>query len=331
MDELLRNEKVNEVIRRILKNTNSELSIGIIKDNKTKIFNYNQNNNSYYDIGSISKVFTSLIILKASYDGLVSLDDTLDKVLPLKKGHYPSICELLSHKTGYFYTTPGIITIPRLFKRYAKHNLYYHIGKEKIIKAIERIGYRNNKYGYSDFAYALLCLVIEDIYKKSYQDVLNDFLKCEFGLKDIRVISDEIKRKDSYLGKKKVTNWVWDQDNPYIGAGGLCATISDMTNFIFKLMAKEDEYIKLCFALPELEQKHNYAFFLSKNQHVYYHVGGVGTFRSSLAINKLRKIGIIILCNVKGKKRGNVSYLNKMIYNYIRRNKIIINFDEAKK
>ena len=74
MDELLTNEKVREVINRILKKKSTELSIGVVYQSRMRIFNYTNSTNSYYDIGSLSKIFTSLIILKASQNGLISLD-----------------------------------------------------------------------------------------------------------------------------------------------------------------------------------------------------------------------------------------------------------------
>ena len=63
MDELLDNQNVYEVINKILKSENTELSIGIIYDSIIKVFEYNTSSIPFYDIGSISKVFTSLIIL----------------------------------------------------------------------------------------------------------------------------------------------------------------------------------------------------------------------------------------------------------------------------
>lgn len=324
MDELLKNQKVKEVINKILKKHYTELSIGIVFDSKIKIYEYNNSGIPYYDIGSISKVFTSIIILKMGRDGLINLDDEINKYLDLKPQRYPTTKELLSHKTGYSYVTPSSITIQSLLKGYSRKNIYENVKNDKIINTIERIGYRNNKYGYSDFSYAILTLIIEKIYGKKYIDVFSEFIENNFGLLDTKVINNSIKRKESYLGNKSINNWNWKDDNPYLSAGGIASSIKDMTNFIDMLINKNDEYINDAFQIDQTDDKHNTTFFLSKNHHVYSHIGGVGTFRSSLSINKKRKIGIIILSNHKGYRKGNVSYLNKMIYNYLRRGKIII-------
>ena len=322
MDELLDNQNVYEVINKILKSENTELSIGIIYDSIIKVFEYNTSSIPFYDIGSISKVFTSLIILKASRDRLLNLDDSIDKILELKPNKYPTIRELLSHKTGYTYITPPSITIPKLIKGYSRKNIYENVKKDRIIRLIEKIGYKSNRYGYSDFSYALLTLIIEKIYGKSYTQVFDEFIKNEFNLNETKLVNENLTRKESALGKTIINNWKWETDNPYISAGGIASSIKDMTDYINQLINRKDEYINDAFLIGKDDDKHNMTFFLSKNHHVYSHIGGVGIFRSSLSINRKRKIGIVILSNHKGYKKGNVSYLNKMIYNYLRRGKI---------
>lgn len=325
MDELIQNQKIEETIKRILKKEKTQLSIGVILNGKIKIFKYNDDNPKYYDIGSISKVFTSLMILKAQDEGLLNIYDEIDKYIELKSGKYPKIKDLLSHRTGYFFTTPLRITIPGIFKRYSRKNIYQNIKKEDVISSIERLGYRSEKYGYSDFSYALLSLIIENVYNNSFTEVFNSFIE-ELELTETKTIDNNILRKDCYLFNKKINNWVWN-NNPYIASGGIASSINDMSNFLLKLMSKKEDYIKESFLILDEHKKHNYSFFISKNHHVYTHIGGVGTFRSSISINPKRKIGIVVLSNSIGRRRGNVGYLNKMIYYFIRRNKIRINFD----
>ena len=171
----------------------------------------------------------------------------------------------------------------------------------------------------------MLSLIIENVYNNSFEEVFNSFIK-ELELTETKIINNDIIRKDCYLFNKKINNWVWE-NNPYIASGGIASSINDMSNLLLRLMTKKDDYIRNAFLILDEHKNHNYSFFLSKNHHVYSHIGGVGTFRSSISINPKRKIGIVVLSNSIGRRRGNVSYLNKMIYYFIRRNKIRINFD----
>lgn len=61
-----------------------------------------------------------------------------------------------------------------------------------------------------------------------------------------------------------------------------------------------------------------------KKSNQLWHVGGVGTFRSSIIINRPRKIGVVVLGNSKGKASANVHYLAKMLYSELKIKKIIL-------
>ena len=55
-----------------------------------------------YEIGSITKTFTSSLLSKAISEGKVSLDDSIDTYLDLqKKDYYPTIQRLVTHTSGY--------------------------------------------------------------------------------------------------------------------------------------------------------------------------------------------------------------------------------------
>lgn len=62
-----------------------------------------------------------------------------------------------------------------------------------------------------------------------------------------------------------------------------------------------------------------------KKSNQLWHVGGVGTFRSSIIVNKKKKCGDVILRNALGKKGANLHYLAKMIYSELKINKIDLN------
>ena len=92
-----------------------------------------------------------------------------------------------------------------------------------------------------------------------------------------------------------------------------------MANFIkyeFKMINKE-EFI--------FEKNHNLTYFTNNKGSLFWHVGGVGYFRSALLINPRRKIGVVVLGNNIGRRGSNPYYIAKLLYTAIRRNKIIFN------
>ena len=53
-----------------------------------------------------------------------------------------------------------------------------------------------------------------------------------------------------------------------------------------------------------------------------WHVGGVGTFRSSIILNKHRKLAVAVLGNAKGRASANAHYIAKMLYSELKNKRI---------
>ncbi|NLB85267.1 MAG: beta-lactamase family protein [Acholeplasmataceae bacterium] len=335
------NKKLLLVINRYLEKKHSQLSFAVIYNDESWILNFNQDDqmkvdvkNDRYDIGSISKIMTSLLVLHTINQKLLNLDDTIDKYLNLKKGHYPTIYQLLSHTYNYFYFTPIEIVLTSLFKKgYSRQNIYEKINHAHVLKALERRRMRNTKgkYGYSDFGYAALALTLEQVYNQPFYQLMNNFIKDHLKLQDTYCIDGSDIRVNCYLNNKKITNWRWLDDNPYIASGGISSTIEDMRKYLDLMLNSDDDIIKRSLTNFDDEKAHNVTFLLSKNRRVFWHVGGAGQFRSSLTLNPRRKIGVIVLGNSSGVISGNVHYISKMIYNDIRRNRLFEKEDRTNK
>ena len=308
MNWLVESNIKNKIIKSITKyKKNGNISIALINNDKEIIYG----NNCYYDIGSISKVFTSLLVLDLVSKGKIKLDDTIDKYIDLPSGVYPTIFSLLSHRTGYHHLTPISITFwPLFFHHYKNKNIYENITKKEVIKEIiKRKNKISNKYCYSDFTYAILAVLLESIYNSDFNKIMDEYLKS-IGLYDSLCINSNIER----ISKK---NWRWNSDNPYLASGGIASTISDMIKFIRYEFDRvhEDEF--------KIMKKHNLTYFTTPKGHLFWHVGGVGYFRSSILINPKRRIGVIVMGNNIGLKGANPYYISKLLYTAIRRNKII--------
>ncbi len=134
-------DKVIKSINKYLSISNKyNISIGIIIGDNSDTITISNGDKSkeglFYDIGSISKTFTAHMILKCVNEGLINLDDKLDKYLKLKEKEYPTIRELLSHSCGFNHITPIEIVVPALLsRRYSKRNIYENITNETMARA----------------------------------------------------------------------------------------------------------------------------------------------------------------------------------------------------
>ena len=305
------------------------IAIGIYVDGKYFTFGNGISHNHMYDIGSISKTMTAHLVLKLVELGKISLNDTVDKYIKLRKGNYPTIDELLTHSAGYNNLTPLEITIPNLIKNgYSKRNVYENLDSATVVKLLERRTCKHiRKYGYSDFAYAVLAVVSENVTCIKFSSLLGDFINEELSLKESVITLADKRQPLSVKNGKVLPFWRWNLDNPYIASGGVVSNIYDMLKYISMQIESQKKYITSAHEIcNDVITKNNIK--ICKGWHTYsksnqlWHVGGVGTFRSSIIVNKRCKTGVVVLGNTKGISGANVHYLAKMLYSELKIRKI---------
>ena len=313
----------------------NRLSIGIIKDGLTYVYRLNDNEDELrYDIGSVSKTMTAHVILKLHSEGKLNIKHSVADYIPLRKGSYPTVYELMTHTAGYGHLTPIELTLPRLIAhRYARKNPYENAVREDVIRCLER---RNKKhksytYGYSDFAYAILAIVAENVTHTPFADILEGFIKNNLGLSDTSVTLDGKRVPPSVKSGHCIPFWRWQRDNPYIASGGVVSSLCDVMKYIKAELTSDEAYITMAHEIcPESFSEKSKTgsctgWHTYKKSNQLWHVGGVGTFRSSLIINKVKGIGVAVLGNAKGVSSANVHYIAKMLYSELKFKRIKLN------
>ena len=308
------------------------LTIGFYRNGKLYVFGNSENcTELMYDIGSVSKTITAHLILRLAEEGRLDLNEYVSTYLDLPKGRYPTIYELLTHTSGYGHLTPARITVPALLKHgYARKNIYYGCTAETVIKSLGRLKNRKKKgYSYSDFPYAVLAIVAERVTGKKFANLYEEFIQNSLNMKNTVIeLPSEERQPIAMLGNRVLNYWKWERDNPYIAGGGLVSNVLDMLSYLALQIESDLPYIASAHRICEgsVSDKQNIAMCIGwhtyKKSNQLWHVGGVGTFRSSVIVNKKRKIGVVVLGNSKGVASANVHYLAKMLYSEMKINKI---------
>ncbi len=327
----LRNKIVACIDNYLSLSEKQHISIGLYIKGKKYVLGLNDNEkNLFYDIGSISKTLTAHLILKIFKEEGLDINRPICDYLHLKSGKYPTVYELLTHTAGYNHFTPIEITLPHLLKhRYAYRNLYENVTGQAVIKALEK---RNNakggyRYGYSDFSYAVLALVAESIKHKRFYIQLEDFLRNDLMLNNTTVTRQSELPK-AIFNKKEIPFWCWEKENPYIASGGMVSNIFDMIQYIQMEIEKDDDYILNAHEICPTSFKKDTSIGTCTGWHTYknsnrlWHVGGVGTFRSSIMLTRKKGFGVVVLGNTKGVQSANVHYITKILYSEIKSKKI---------
>ena len=307
------------------------LTVGFYYKGKLFILGNAEHLTLSYDIGSISKTINAHLSLDRVEAGALRLNGHVSDYIELPRGEYPTIYQLLTHTAGYKNLTPIEITVPALLRHgYARENIYGDCTCEKVISCLnKRRRKANTGYSYSDFGYAILAAVSEKVTGESFAELITNFVKDKLVMTGTVISLPKEKRQPpAMLGGRQIDFWRWERGNPYIAGGGLVSNVVDMLKYISLEIESSLPYIvnahKIC--KDSLSENKNIATCIGwhtyKKSNQLWHVGGVGTFRSSVIFNKKRKLGVVVLGNSKGVASANVHYLAKMLYSEMKINKI---------
>lgn len=191
--------------------------------------NVKADESSKYRIGSISKTFTTILVLKAIENKKIGLTQTIDKYFPtIKNAKEITIKHLLSHRSGIHNFTGD--------KNYLTWNTQPKTEKE-MVEIIATAGsdfQPDSKAEYSNSNFVLLSYILEKTFKKSYAELLQEYIVKPIGL------------TNTYLGgkinpsKNECRSYSFSDDGKLepetdisipLGAGGIVSTPSDLTKF----------------------------------------------------------------------------------------------------
>jgi len=190
-------------------------------------------NDTKFRIASFTKPITVILILQLVEEGKLDLEGKLTDYLPdfpEEKGKDITIHQLVNHRAGITgeWRIPNLIDIEkeyysrdRLLTTIAERELVYPPGKKK---------------EYSNFGYALLGLVIENVTGKSYNEVLQEKICKPAGMKNTRedITAQAIENRAigytyDYFTGLEVASFL---DMSFcLGAGQLISTVEDLYLF----------------------------------------------------------------------------------------------------
>ncbi len=239
-----------EIFLRVTK-ANS-FSIGIVKDGKTYTRHYGEidkgkgtkaNNSTLFEIASITKLFTGTLMAKAVLDGKISLDDDIRKYIT---GSYPNlqfigtpvtIKDLVSLKSGFNKDLPDrsellkvrndstAFKVEKLEKAYTKEQFF------KDLKSIKVETLPGTVYNYNNGTLQLTAHILENVYGKSYENLLKETLLIPLKLNNTKLhINKNETIANGYDGKGVLMPFL-----PYSLWGSqsyLKSTLTDLTTFL---------------------------------------------------------------------------------------------------
>ena len=274
------------------------------------------NDNTLYEIASISKVFVGSLTAKALLEGKIKLDDDIRLYL---KGEYQNleyentpitIKNLLTHTLGFKTKTPTKLeeinrkTSEGYFEnRPFDYNITDFLEELKTVELDKKPG---TFYDYNSIGSELLAYILEQVYHQTYNNLLQNFL-------------DELKMKNTYLQdyqnhKQNISNSYTSSGklapkdkNPLIGGGyGIITTLPDLVKLMKFQLESDNPLIKESRRILYEDNEDNVMGYLwqdmgvGKEEGFYYSkTGDSYGVRSGILICPDSNYGQIIIINNK--------------------------------
>lgn len=267
--------------------------------------------NTVFEIGSITKVFTSLLLADMVGRGEVALDDPVSKYLPPdakmpeRNGRVITLEDLSRHRSG----------LPRMplnfddggdpqnpYARYSVKQMYEFLSGYELPRDI------GAEFEYSNMGAGLLGHVLSLRSGMDYETLVKSRACLPLGMKSTAIsLSPEMKSRlavghDAMF--EPTSNW----DVPtFAGAGAIRSTATDMISFLDAQIGYEDKGLADAIALSHktwtpagngMEIALGWLKKPTKNAYIIWHNGGTGGYRAFVGFDPKGRTGVVVLTNV---------------------------------
>lgn len=259
------------------------------------------NPDTRFRVGSISKTFTAVLIMKAVEDKKLSLDDTLSKFFPtVKNAEKITLRNLLQHRSGIFN-----ITNDPAYKQYYQQPITQEQWVEKI-SSKNPVFTPGEKYQYSNSNYILLSFILEKVYKKDYASLLDQYIVKPLKLESTYYMrKTDVQQNEAYSYHWNIDS-IWVKQNetdPSIpsGAGAIVSSPRSLNQFSWALLNGKMIQPASLKAMQEIVDEIGLGLFRIKQGEQYYwgHGGAIDGFLASYQINPETGLSFSIAANAQ--------------------------------
>lgn len=291
-------------------------AVALIDQGKTQFFFYGKKSihdnepiseDTIFEIGSISKVFTTLILMDMVSNGEVQLDDPIkiylpDVNVPEMNGKKITLRHLATHYSG-LPSLPDDFNPSNLMNPYADYtieDLYRFLNHYTAQRSPEE------QFEYSNLGMGLLGHILSKHAGQSYEKLVQNRICDVLGMKNTSInLTADMKKyfAKGYHLKQEMGYW----DIPTLaGAGALRSNIKDMALFLSANVGLFNSPV--ANMLKQCHKKQYEAgamgdiglgWMISKSNdaEIIWHNGGTGGFRNFLGFNSKTQKGIVVLSN----------------------------------
>lgn len=292
----------------------AEISIAFVRNDTTYYYGFERRNDTLilkenattlFQIGSVSKVFTSSTLAVLLHENRVKLDDDIDKLLkyPLHKNLKINLVSLSNHSSGLPRMEGNAVT-SRLKGIKEQPYLHYTDGwMENYLKqeiAIDQT--KMGKCNYSNLGVSILGYTLAKSQGMSYAELVKQTIFDRYHMYNsfIYTEKDESRVAPAALNNSKKPLWVLGESSP---AGGIVSNVLDMSRFVRAQWNSNDSAIQMTHMptiLRDSTRSVGLGWFIMKTKEGHtrlFHNGSTLYHTSSVLIDMNEQKGVVILSN----------------------------------
>lgn len=266
-----------------------------------------------YEIGSITKTFTTTLLAQMVSAGELKLNDPIKKFLPknvsipIYEGREITLEDLATHSSGLpripSNMNPADPANP--YADYSVEQLYAFLNNHTLARE------PGTKADYSNLGMGLLGHVLTEAAGKSFEELLTERVLKPLALSNTHFPnSKNASLRQALAPPYKQENGVLVPSNNWdittlAGAGALLSTAEDMLRYLKAQLALTDSALQDAI---ELSHKPRQPFGPEQiglgwiirgegEQEIYWHNGGTGGYRAFVGFSKVKKRGVVVLTN----------------------------------
>ena len=295
-----------ERVRPLLEGARGSVAVALIDGGDVDYAFFGSDENTDFEIGSVTKTFTGSLLADAIERGEVRADERLGDVLPLDGAPAADVTleELATHTSGLpRIATGGADMIGSLWATF-RHQDPYGADVDGLIEQARTATLDGRgKHAYSNLGVALLGQALAEAAGLDYADLVQERILDPLGMKDSYApITPAGLRPGFHTGMNAQGHpeapWTMSASAP---AGGIRSTITDMTAYA---QAQLDNTAPGASALePRLDAgdglRIGFNWFTSEvdSKELQWHNGGTGGYSSIVVLDRSSDRAVVVLSN----------------------------------
>ncbi len=314
----LSEELIKTIQDRIDNGIYTSIAIGVIDKSGTRYYSFGAkktggqmvNEHTIYEIGSISKVFTAILLAEEIVQEHMKADDPISGYLPSSvivptyKGGGPDIT--LGHLSDH---TSSLPRLPSNLNPADQENPYADFTVEMLYDFLSNYDLPRevgSEFEYSNLAVGLLGHILALKAGTSYEELLKARITLPLDMQETGItLNNKMKSNlaTGYANGKPVKNW----DLPaFDGAGAIRSSVADMLLFLAANMKLSKSNLNKAMELshqPRHDKAGDRRFGLGwmleegSEETIYTHGGATGGYRAYAAFVKKGDKGVVVLTN----------------------------------